>query len=612
VGDRLCDRLIIKGRLELPRAWHVGSGQASARADSAVRRGRDGQPYVPGSTLAGLLRAAAEDFAPHLCADPRAVLRGLFGRDRDDDPRDPALGASRLLFEDAVLEGGPLPAHVEVRDHVGIDRFRAAARPHLQYDREVAPGDTRFRLEMALEEPRPDELRLVVAVLDLWAAHGFHLGARTTTGLGAARLERSSVRLYPLDFSSHDLLSDYLLGGKTDPAYLPAAATAMARADVDAWLGTTARAAAPLPDKERFLPQCLFVDVALVLKEPLLIKGNLPEVPDPDSKVRTSDAEFIKATRWDAARRQLVDELYLPGSSLKGVLRTRAEKIIRTLNFYRKLTVEQAEKDIASALADYPGRITACAVTHDEAPEGWSRLESCSSPGRQPHAKELDADGVYERSCLTCRVFGNALMRGRLTCGEATLIAEAKLKLFDHVAIDRFTGGAADARKFDTRPLLPLPTAEAPTRHVPVFTFQLRLERPELWMLGLLGHLLKDLNDGDIRLGHATHRGYGRVRGLVTRAVLLVLPGTELETACGKAGVPLQAPPQDGGQYHGPYRQANLTPDWAGLFGEPSWGTGGPEEEWRQRPGAKLLAAADEQFQKVVAQAEGQQTWQLP
>jgi CRISPR/Cas system CSM-associated protein Csm3 (group 7 of RAMP superfamily) len=114
------------------------------------------------------------------------------------------------------------------------------------------------------------------------------------------------------------------------------------------------------------------------------------------------------------------------------------------------------------------------------------------------------------------------MMRGRLTCSEARPITKLESKLFDHVAIDRFTGGAADLKKFDTRPLTPLPDDGR------AFTFHIEIERLELWMIGLLGYLLKDLVTADIAVGHGTRRGYGRVRGFITAAFLLAFPGTSL------------------------------------------------------------------------------------
>jgi hypothetical protein len=139
-------------------------------------------------------------------------------------------------------------------------------------------------------------------------------------------------------------------------------------------------------------------------------------------------------------------------------------------------------------------------------------------------------------------------MRSRLTVGEAVPMKPQALqdKLFDHVAIDRFTGGAADAKKFDSRPLVPGPPDQ------PLFSCRLHLERFEAWMLGLLGLVLKDLNDCDIRVGQATHRGYGLIRGHLQAAEALCLPGSAFEQLCTQYGLTFQDGPS-------PYRRVDLS-----------------------------------------------------
>jgi CRISPR/Cas system CSM-associated protein Csm3 (group 7 of RAMP superfamily) len=336
-----------------------------------------------------------------------------------------------------------------------------------------------------------------------------------------------------------------------------------------------------------------------------LVKGSIPEVHELTeegeirnlpSDERSSDAEFITALTYQS-NGTLEPEFYIPGSSIKGVLRTRAEKIIRTLNFYRDYTtLEEAEANADT----YPDRITACAITH--ANDDDSNLEACfGEPEKQKQASKKLPYQLYEGSCVTCRLFGNAMMRGRLTCSEAVTVQNLTPKLFDHVAIDRFTGGAADAKKFDTRPLMPVTNASTLTNDQ-AFTFKIHLERPELWMIGLLGHLLKDLNSGDIRIGHATRRGYGRVRGFITDAKLLALPGTKLLQACSEAKLPTRT----FGAY-GPYKEIILS-DWLNLFSHTPWGAAGPVD--RDTSGAGLLAIADEEFQKLVKEAEDQH-WRM-
>lgn len=627
-------RLIITGRLDLKRAFHIGTGQANLLTDAPIRRDREGRPYIPGSSLAGLLRSAAEEFAPYLCATPAKTIRRLFGSlsRRGEATPGEEFQASCLMVEDAYLceELSPceeLRSAVEVRDYVGLDRRRAAAREGLQYDREVTPTDTSYRFELAVEKPSPDELRVLLAVLDFWRVCGLQLGGRTTTGLGQAKVAEGSLEFYALDFQQRATLKSFLLDGETNARFIPAK-TKKTRAEIEPSAQTLAPSGQP-PD-DAFLPQHLFVNLELILEEPLLIKGNVPEVLDlaagaNQGQRRTSDAEFITALRRKkvGAAQRFEPELYIPGTSLKGVLRARAEKIIRTLNFYRNyLNLPEAARgapqtksryeDDPNNEAQYGGRIAACAVTHSE--DANPRLRACfgnrqlqeelEKRKREAKRRGLRPVEEFEESCVVCRVFGNTVMRGRFTCTEGVLRATPQPKLFDHVAIDRFTGGAADAKKFDTRPLMPVAASAAGGGYAPVFRFQLHLERPQLWMLGLLGHLLKDLSEADMRLGHATRRGYGRVRARVTGARLLALPDSELYAECEKAGL------ETGLRFatHGPYYDIDLS-DWAQLFAATEWGADGLAAPLRGTAGAELLEEADRLFQELVKTGEGQPTF---
>ena len=389
--------LRIQGQIVVARAMHLGSGQSSIMTDASIRRNNKGQPYIPGSSLAGLFRSLAEEFAPYLCPNPEQTIRGLFGSNRRQnsaDKEDKEMRASRLHMQDAYLLTD-LPSGIEVRDYVGIDRRRAAARAHLKYDREVSPGNTRYEFALTLEDSEPDDLRLVLAVLDFWSNYGLQIGGRTTTGLGEAKVER--LRYYGVNFKQGDSLASYLLDGGNDAHSLDGMQLISPRPNVAPYISSSL----PVIPDEYFCSQHLFLTIALVLEEPLLVKGSIPEVhelteegevSDLSTDERSSDAEFITALTCQS-NGTLAPELYIPGSSIKGVLRTRAEKIIRTLNFYRgHTTLEEAEADTGT----YPQRITACAITH--ASDDSANIEACfGTPEKQRMASKIPPQQLAQR-----------------------------------------------------------------------------------------------------------------------------------------------------------------------------------------------------------------------
>ncbi len=175
-------------------------------------------------------------------------------------------------------------------------------------------------------------------------------------------------------------------------------------------------------------------------------------------------------------------EVFLPGTSLKGVIRSHLEKIARTLN--EPVICNPFDKK------SYCG----------EKLQERKRVEFKNAP--------LPNDMAYRESCPVCRLFGSTFYTGRISIGDAYLENSDRplpTELRDGVGIDRLTGGAAHGAKFDL---------EAVSPDV-AFKTQVYLRNFEIWQLGMVLLAVKDLEDGLIRLGSGTSRGFGNVQGAV-------------------------------------------------------------------------------------------------
>ncbi|MGK5092854.1 CRISPR-associated RAMP protein Csx7 [Deltaproteobacteria bacterium TL4] len=218
------------------------------------------------------------------------------------------------------------------------------------------------------------------------------------------------------------------------------------------------------------------VDLKLSPEGPLLIKSG-------NNVGATTDAAFVKTFRNGRP------EVYLPGSSLKGVLRSHTEKIGRTLN-------DQAICNPFNTLNHKPEK--------NPSPHG---VGSCSD-AFAPYKKQMSSPEVYKASCPVCRLFGSLSMAGRFNINDAYVAQDQKPpqpEFRDGVGIDRFSGGAVHGAKFDFEVIT---SGE--------FFTTIRITNFELWQLSLLSYLLRDLQDGMISLGMATSRGLGMVKGTVT------------------------------------------------------------------------------------------------
>jgi len=113
---------------------------------------------------------------------------------------------------------------------------------------------------------------------------------------------------------------------------------------------------------------------------------------------------------------------------------------------------------------------------------------------------------IYNTSCPVCRLFGAHNYIGRLATSDAYLTEEYKdnrhlFEIRDGVAIDRLTGGTAGGAKYDFEVL---------TKGE--FETSVDIRNFERWQLGLIGLVLRDMEDGLIRLGFGKSRGLGKIK----------------------------------------------------------------------------------------------------
>ncbi|MGH9123138.1 MAG: RAMP superfamily CRISPR-associated protein [Acidimicrobiales bacterium] len=484
-------RLVVTGMVRLDGPAAVGSGEYSRRTDRPVASGPDGRPRLPATAIAGVLRSELARLAPDLSIQgvgAQSVLDDLMGHAHDKPGTGSDWHRSRLRVHEPVLITG---AGSTVRDGVGIDRATGSAKQDIKYDYEVSDAGTAFSLTLELDldgdGARRAELLLRIAV-DQWAAGRLAVGGRCATGLGAMTFEPAGAR--EIDLAEASQLTAWLRArprqedDRTDigvphdlvdpqPGEIGVARAASADGTWPGWFRATTR---------------------LVNHGTMLVAGSAPvpalrhdQDPDPLDPA-SSDAQPLVTRHVDGSRPYVV-----PGSSLRGVLRSRAEQIVRTLG------------QVSSACDPLDGRkdspTYACARRklrwEDDDANSAEPPEDMTEPERARRIRE-------EASCPVCRLFGNTRLGGRVRV-EESLVENARLEKIDHVAVDRFTGGAVDARKFDTAAL-----------RGGQFTLGVTIDRPAGWEAALLLLLLRDLCEGWVPVGSRTARGYGDVSGWVS------------------------------------------------------------------------------------------------
>ncbi|MFT3765470.1 MAG: CRISPR-associated RAMP protein Csx7 [Minicystis sp.] len=175
--------------------------------------------------------------------------------------------------------------------------------------------------------------------------------------------------------------------------------------------------------------------------------------------------------------------VYIPGSSLKGVVRSAAEANIRGQRF-----------------GEVQGACDPLDVT-----------SSCSDRNRA----RRESTQVHREHCMACRLFGSLSMKGRAAIrdllpweGEDTSRDQTDRERANRtqvrfgVGINRISGGVSRGKLFDQE-VVPAGVS---------FWGDIALENYQVWQLGLLASAFAELDDGFAQLGSSKSRGLGVVQ----------------------------------------------------------------------------------------------------
>lgn len=167
---------------------------------------------------------------------------------------------------------------------------------------------------------------------------------------------------------------------------------------------------------------------------------------------------------------------FIPGGSLKGVLRGTIEALLRG--------------------ADLPAA---------------AGLSACDPHGKQACGHHISneraaAEQRIAGACAVCRLFGSHVLASHVRFTDAPVVAahrtgQIPIEIRDAVAIDRDLRTAVDGRKYDFEVVSP------GTR----FAVEVFVDNPRDWSMGLLALGFDQLDAGFIVLGGFGSRGLGRV-----------------------------------------------------------------------------------------------------
>lgn len=468
-------RYLFEGSIILEEALHIGSGEGSERTDALVVRDDNGNFYIPGTSFLGIFRNAVEKIAPFIDSFSSCQSNGTCEDKEPDEVCDTCKlfgyggkggKVSKVIFSNCMLDRAVNIS--EIRDGVSIERNSETADPErrAKFDYEVIPKGSKFNFLIELLNPTERDKKLLSIGFNEFQKGYTGIGAKTSVGLGDFELSINSV--FELDTTNFTQLKKYILDENYKGIEIPNPLSGWSE-------GVNIDREKTKNEEEHNIPNVCSINYKLLFTEPFIIKSGDPSMPGSEEL----DARFITTTCWHDD--SWVEKPYLIGSSLKGVYRSRCEKIVRTLGGF------------------------AC-----DPQENKGDLESCGK-------KLKDDDDVYKKSCLVCKLFGSSSMKSRIRISSAFSNCEIPMKKMDYVAIDRFTGGAAEGKKFNSQVAL---NGE--------FNGKIVLNNFEIWQLGLLAYLFKDLYLEDVRVGYGKYKGYGKCKALVTDIEIACLQGSKI------------------------------------------------------------------------------------
>lgn len=203
-------RMIARIMIEATSPIAVGNGEKDIITDAPVARDINGLPYIPGSSLTGILR--------HSINDEEEVLDHLFGFQKGDKGE-----GSKVIVSDALLVGsdgkavdGLITSNKDtylqvfevlpVRQHVRING-KGTAENHGKFDEQVVYKGTRFVFEMELLSETADDGNMH-KLLDIISSPTFRIGSSTRNGFGSMKVV--SMKYASYDLTNAQQLDNYL------------------------------------------------------------------------------------------------------------------------------------------------------------------------------------------------------------------------------------------------------------------------------------------------------------------------------------------------------------------------------------------------------------------
>lgn len=446
--------------IETTSPLSIGCGDKNIMTDAPVLRDVNGYPFIPGTSLSGVIRHSLES---------QELGNTLMGW---QDPRGGE--GSRLIISDAkilnsrgeVVDGlaprdtadAVLEAYqvLPIRQHVRIGQ-RGSAEQRGKFDEEVVFRGTRFCFDMELIAVEDREEADFLKIIDTIGSEAFRLGGGSRKGFGSIRVISALYR--KLDLSQESDLRLYLDN------------TSSLR---DGREGFASHELKPIEGEA-----ALHYQVSLQPVDFLIFGSGLGD--SEADRVYVSEQQIVWDQEGVGSIQERTASILIPSSSVKGALSHR------TAYHYNKQ----------------------CGIFADRL-EG-SDLEK-EHTGQNNKAVRLlfggEGDSQGRNKRRGCVLFTDLFMERPDSTED---------HVFNHVKTDRFTGGSVGGALFSEKAVY----TNAQKIELDIFVDKQALEQEEREQVSkaitAFESALRDLCSGMLPLGGNVNKGYGRFTGSIKR-----------------------------------------------------------------------------------------------
>jgi CRISPR/Cas system CSM-associated protein Csm3 (group 7 of RAMP superfamily) len=511
----------------------IGSGEKGLEVDRLIIRDANELPFIPGSSLAGVIRHEIEKNSSFEVNK----INHLFGFQESEDGQGSRINFSpaKLIDSDgvSVIEGlkevdfakgyyswfKKLPE----RDHVRITD-RGVAKDKGKFDEELLHRGTRFVFEIDLTGTERDA-EIWNAILNIIHQPFFRIGAGTRNGFG--KLDIIECRTVQFDLTKKEELLKYLAKSST------------LNSDYSTWELFKS------DNQNEINSDWKHYQMNLTPENFFLFGAGFG---DDDADMIQKTERYIDWSEKDPKMNEKQTKVLIPATSIKGAISHRVAyhynlttgKTIS--NPYEEQKDVLPKVDLEVAIDNFSYGVKIDEITLDSKSDEWEKLddqinnltfddfkassiewgdfmqksdELCSRKA----SKEIPLPPTGENNAAVKTLFGFAkdeddeLSKDKLKGARGQVIISdvyldynpSEEKVFSHVAIDRFTGGGINGALFQEKAVT--------SNYFPLHIYVLKDALKDQTIKNAFENALNDLVSGNLQLGGNTTKGHGVFTG---------------------------------------------------------------------------------------------------